>query len=233
MATKFRSASAGYPRGEETKQRIIDAAIEIFGREGFAGTSTRDIAAAATVNTPAIQYYFDGKLGLYNACVDQLTGTVWRRISPAVRACEDSFASPAGADAVAACLCELQNALIDSFFADSEGSAIRRLLAWEDAENDEGNSSHEFMKERIGLPVFGTFRRAVERVAPGRMTRMEVEMHALSLMGISMIFHFNQCRVMDMLNWEMDDRLIANLKAVAHKQMTFALAGLARPDSII
>lgn len=230
MPAKPRTATGRYPRGEETKQRVIAAAVEIFGRQGFAGTSTRDIAAAASVNTPAIQYYFDGKLGLYNACVDQLTCRVWHRIAPAVRACQESVAAGAALDSIIASLGEVQSCLIDSFFSDHEGHAIRRLLAWEDAENGE-NTSEKFMKDRIGLPIFETFKKVVDHIVATPMPPIEKEMHALSMMGVSMIFHFNQSRVMDMLNWStLDDRLLATLKAVAHKQLAYALVGLSCPD---
>lgn len=230
ISIKARTATGRYPRGEETKQRIIDSAIEIFGRQGFAGTSTRDIAAAAKVNTPAIQYYFCGKLGLYNACIDHLTKRVWHRIAPAVGACQEQVEHGAPLDMLLASLGEVQDSLIDSFFSDHEGAAIRRLLAWEDAEND-ANSSEKYLKIRIGLPIFETFQKVVERIAPKPMRQIETEMHALSLMGLSMIFHFNQSRVMHMLNWStLEGDLLKTLKAVAHKQLAFALAGLARPD---
>jgi AcrR family transcriptional regulator len=229
---KSRTATGRYPRGEETKQRIIDAAVEIFGRQGFAGTSTRDIAAAAEVNTPAIQYYFGGKLGLYKACIDQLTNMVSRRITPATTACQASIDAGATLDEIIAALGEVQNCLIDSFFGDREGEAIRKLLAWEDAENGE-NTSQSYMKERIGLPIFTTFQHVVEYVVPGSMPKIEIEMHAISLMGLSIIFHFHQSRVMDILEWStLEENLLATLKAVANKQLKFALAGLAREDSI-
>ncbi len=227
MATKSRDAPGRYPRGEETKQRIIDVAIAIFGDQGFAGTSTRDIAAAAKVNTPAIHYYFGGKLGLYDACIDQLTAMVSRRIAPAIRACHARVDAGATLDEIIESLGEVQNSLIESFISDREGEAIRKLMAWEDAEDDQNPSEH-FMKDRIGLPIFETFQRVVRHVVVVPMQPIEIEMHALSLMGISMIFHLNQSRVMDMLQWSMlDDTLLDNLKAVARKQLGYALRGLA------
>lgn len=228
MTEGARAITRRYPRGEETKQRVIDAAIVIFGHQGFAGTSTRDIAAAADVNTPAIQYYFGGKLGLYKTSIDQLTNMVSRRIAPAVGACQATIAAGASLDQVVVALSEVQNCLIDSFFTGPEGDAIRRLLAWEDAENGENTSEH-YMKDRIGLPIFETFRKAVEHIVKTPLQRTEMEMHALSMMGVSMIFHFNQSRVLDMLNWSMlDADLLATLKIVAHKQLSYALFGLAQ-----
>ena len=32
-----RTSAGGYARGDETRQRIIEAAIELFGERGFAG----------------------------------------------------------------------------------------------------------------------------------------------------------------------------------------------------
>lgn len=224
---KEHARSRRYPRGQETKQRVIDAAVEIFGRQGFAGTSTREIAAASEVNTPAIQYYFDSKLGLYKACIDQLTNMVSDRITPAVCACQMSIDAGASLDELVMLLNNVQTCLIDAFFAGPEGEAIRRLLAWEDVENGDNPSEH-FMKDRIGLPIFETCHKAVAHIVATPMAQTEMEMHALSLMGVSMIFHFNQSRVLDMLNWStLDADLLATMKAVAQKQLGYALVGLA------
>ncbi|MCC3701388.1 CerR family C-terminal domain-containing protein [Rouxiella badensis] len=64
--------SGGYARGDETRQRIIESAIVLFGELGFEGASTRAIARHAGVNTPALQYYFENKEGLYVTCADYL-----------------------------------------------------------------------------------------------------------------------------------------------------------------
>src|SRR6185312_1309491 len=65
-----RPPAGGYARGDETRERIIDAAVKLFGERGFAAASTRDIATAAGVNAPALQYYFENKEGLYQACAE-------------------------------------------------------------------------------------------------------------------------------------------------------------------
>ncbi|WP_116364674.1 CerR family C-terminal domain-containing protein [Parahaliea mediterranea] len=59
-------------RGEESRARILQAALGIFGREGFAQATTRRIADAAEVALPAIKYYFDNKEGLYLACAREI-----------------------------------------------------------------------------------------------------------------------------------------------------------------
>jgi AcrR family transcriptional regulator len=47
-----------------TKDRLIDAAIEVFVERGFNGTSIGDIAALAGVSGPAVYKHFDGKADL-------------------------------------------------------------------------------------------------------------------------------------------------------------------------
>jgi AcrR family transcriptional regulator len=64
LAKHRHSVTGGYTRGEETRARIIAAAMRLFGEKGYEAASTRDIAAAAGVNAPALQYYFDKKEGV-------------------------------------------------------------------------------------------------------------------------------------------------------------------------
>jgi AcrR family transcriptional regulator len=49
----------------ETKQRILSAAFELFGRFGFEGTSIREIAKQSDVNVAAINYHFKNKDTLF------------------------------------------------------------------------------------------------------------------------------------------------------------------------
>lgn len=106
--TKLRHATdTGYQRGEETRARIIAAAIVLFGEHGFEGASTRDIASAAGVNAPALQYYFDNKEGVYTACVEHMVNVFWAHMGEEVMAGEQALAQPDVTD----------EALIDAFCA--------------------------------------------------------------------------------------------------------------------
>lgn len=53
------------PLNSETKERIISSATKLFSKNGFDGTSVRDIAAHAKVNLAAINYHFANKENLY------------------------------------------------------------------------------------------------------------------------------------------------------------------------
>ena len=55
-----------------TPERILAAAAEIFGREGFKAATVRRIADAAGANVAAINYHFRDKEGLYAAVLEDL-----------------------------------------------------------------------------------------------------------------------------------------------------------------
>jgi TetR/AcrR family transcriptional regulator, regulator of cefoperazone and chloramphenicol sensitivity len=66
------SANGGYQKGEDTRQRILNAALTAFGEASFLAVTTRHVAAAAGVSLPTLQYYFGSKEGLYQACAETI-----------------------------------------------------------------------------------------------------------------------------------------------------------------
>ncbi|MBY0470559.1 TetR family transcriptional regulator [bacterium] len=55
----------------DTKESLIQAAIVVFAKKGFDGATVKDIADAAGANVSLISYYFDGKEGIYRACLER------------------------------------------------------------------------------------------------------------------------------------------------------------------
>ena len=60
--------------GAEARERLLHTALRLFSEKGFARTSTREIAQAASVNLAAIRYYFGDKAGLYAATFTEPMG---------------------------------------------------------------------------------------------------------------------------------------------------------------
>ena len=63
---------APHPRmaAEDRRHQLIETAIHLFSQKGFAGTTTREIAAAAGVNEAIIFRHFATKQDLYKAILD-------------------------------------------------------------------------------------------------------------------------------------------------------------------
>lgn len=61
---------------DQTRAALVRAALKLFGRQGFEGTSTREIAALAKANIGSIAYHFGGKEGLRAACANHIVETI-------------------------------------------------------------------------------------------------------------------------------------------------------------
>ncbi|WP_395448469.1 CerR family C-terminal domain-containing protein [Aminobacter sp. UC22_36] len=61
---------------DATRMALVMAALQLFGRQGFDGTSTREIAAQANANIGSIAYHFGGKEGLRLAAADYIVETI-------------------------------------------------------------------------------------------------------------------------------------------------------------
>ena len=61
-------------RALDTRQKIITAALAEFADRGFAGASTRAVAAAAGVQHPLVNYHFQSKEGLWRAVLAETVG---------------------------------------------------------------------------------------------------------------------------------------------------------------
>lgn len=67
---------------EATRERLVDAALDAFGRNGFDGASTRDIARRAGANLAAIPYHFGGKEGLHRAVAEHIVANIGANLGP-------------------------------------------------------------------------------------------------------------------------------------------------------
>jgi AcrR family transcriptional regulator len=70
----------------DTRQRILDAALEVFGERGIAGASVDDVASAAGLTKGAVYYYFDDKDDLARDLQHQL----WAQLAERALAAYDA-----------------------------------------------------------------------------------------------------------------------------------------------
>jgi TetR/AcrR family transcriptional regulator len=63
-------------RADQTRARILDAAVREFSENGLSGARTEQIAEAAGVNKALLYYYFKGKDALYAAALETVAQSV-------------------------------------------------------------------------------------------------------------------------------------------------------------
>ncbi len=69
---------------------MIDTVIDVFGKLGYEGASTRILADRAGVNLSAIPYHFGGKRELYIAAAQSIANYARKRVDRIISALEDA-----------------------------------------------------------------------------------------------------------------------------------------------
>lgn len=57
---------------KDTKERLLEAALEIFARDGYAGTNIKDIAESVGIVKSALYRHFDSKEAIWEAVRDRM-----------------------------------------------------------------------------------------------------------------------------------------------------------------
>ena len=113
-----------------TRQALIRAGLDLFGRNGFDATSTREIAQAAKVNSAGIAYHFGGKDGLRQACAEAIIARMQAVLAGGAPAAA-SMADAADRDAAAEQLLSLVDRMVAFLTTVPESEMIARFVVRE------------------------------------------------------------------------------------------------------
>lgn len=69
---------------ESTRQALVDSAVHLFTRRGYAGTSLDEVAKRARVTKGALYHHFSGKQALFEAAFDAVESAVLTRLAEIV-----------------------------------------------------------------------------------------------------------------------------------------------------
>jgi len=215
----------GYARGEETRSRIIAAAIRAFGEEGYDQASTRKIAARAGVNPPALQYYFDSKEGLHRACAEHISDRVLAILSPALERAAQASRARDRRQALEA-LCGLLDALVDGLVAAGSESWSRFIAR---GKADGAGPAMSLIRERIGVPLIDAAARligiATRSPAGNELTRLR----ACAVIGQVSSLYNSRENTLAVMGWsQFAPRGLDLIKSVVRAHTRAALAGVAR-----
>ena len=195
-----RPVEGGYARGQETRLRIIRTAIPLFGRLGFESASTREIAAEAGVNPPALQYYFDSKEGLYRACAEYITEQAVLAMDPALVEAERQLARAADAANLTEAYCGIVEALADHLLCDPRASSWSPLLAREQAGLGPA-IAYPMLRDRFIDRFQGVCAEIVGRITGRAADDPQTLLRMLAINGQLVSFHIGRNGVMNMLGW--------------------------------
>ena len=189
-ASRRRPAASGYACGDETRRRIVTTALRLFGERGFDGASTREIAAQAGVNTPALQYYFDGKEGLYQACAERVAEQVRAAVEPMLARANRLLEEGAPAVALIEAYCAIVESLIDALLGD-EGASWSRFLGREQAGFGPGTAV-TLIRAAISGRLDRTFCEIVGRLSSAPADSLETRLRVEAINGQYKVFQANR-----------------------------------------
>ncbi|MET1071155.1 MAG: TetR/AcrR family transcriptional regulator [Umezawaea sp.] len=76
---------------ESTRQALVDNAVELFTKRGYAGTSLDEVTKRARVTKGALYHHFSGKQALFEAAFDAVETKFMSRLSEIVSAPGDPW----------------------------------------------------------------------------------------------------------------------------------------------
>jgi AcrR family transcriptional regulator len=223
-----RARGAGYPRGEDTRARLIAAGLDVFGSHGYGGASTRMLADRAGVSLPALQYYFGGKEGAYLACAAHIAAQLQAHLGPALDRIDGALAqSELGRADALATLLGFVDGFAALFLGDHELDTWVLFIIREQAHP---TAAFDLLFERVMRRVVQTVgalvARLIERPADDPQTRLRT----LALLGQIIFFRTGRAAVLRVMGWT--DFGAARLKmaqAALRLQITAALGGTPPP----
>lgn len=136
---------------QDTRQRLLETACEVFAEKGYRGATVHDLCSAAKANVAAVNYYFGSKRELYLA--------VWQHLFDAVRQpyveTIDAIANPVQH------LRELIAQRVSHVFDDGAAGRLRRVTH---REMHDPTEVHAEIRERFIRPNIELVERTVAEI---------------------------------------------------------------------
>jgi AcrR family transcriptional regulator len=202
-------------RGEDTRRRILEAALALFAAEGFDSASTRAIAEQAGVNLPAIQYYFGSKEGLYQASIAHIAEQALQAITPIASRVHAALDGAPSRVQLINLLCEMIDALVTLFLDDSLPERENRSLFVSRVEVEHTaalDPLNQVMRQHMLTPSSALVGRLLDRPAEDE----QVVLRTLMILGQAKIFCSRS--VVRGLGWEtIGENRVREVKALVHQ----------------
>jgi TetR/AcrR family transcriptional regulator, regulator of cefoperazone and chloramphenicol sensitivity len=223
MRRARRPAAVGYARGAETRQRIVLAALELFGRDGYERTSTRDIAARAEVNAPVLQYYFDGKGGLYSACAEYMSSRIRDMLQPILDIVQARLNKKISRAGLIDCVCLVYERTAEFMLLNPELECWTRFIMWNDRD-EVPPKARKLIDEGIGSDMRTLLREVIGRITGKDPDDADTRIRVLTLGGQLSVFNVARQHSLEFIGWEaVDQKALRQLTAIVREQTAAAL----------
>jgi len=216
---------ASNDRSEVTRQRLIEAGMDLFARVGYEATTTRALADAAGTNLAAIPYHFGGKDGLYLAVAAAVNDVLHAEMDPFLNDVQKEIDGGVGSPHQAM-------ALIERLIGDYAHVMLQRL----EAEKPIRFMLREKMEPNVSFSIIqqgpdARLREMLEQLLTFVMGRtaddIRVRLFAIQLMSMAVVFRAARASALTEYGWEVINVDAYNeIRAVVMDGVRILLKGL-------
>lgn len=190
-------------RSVQTREALLAAALEVFGRDGFHAASTRAISEAAGVNQALIAYHFGSKEGLYLAVFETITQTMNELIGPIharIQAEIDNLngSTPQGRRACLEYLDQMLGGAIAMFSQPSALGWTRMVMR----EQQDPGDAFEIFYGGIYRDMLDSFTGLMGKLTGQPPEAEATRIQALNVMGQLMMFMVGRATALRHLGWQ-------------------------------
>lgn len=198
-AGKHEPRARGAADGDATRQRLIEVALDHFGRRGFEATSTRTIAQQARANISAILYHFGGKHGLYIAVAEHIADFIGSRVAPLRIQIETALANGSVDADGAVRLVEAAVARMTALMAEPQTEAFARFIV---REQQEPTEAFVVIYERMMGVMLPLLRRLVAIATHDDPASESAGVRTFAIVGQLLVFRVARAAVLRQMVWQ-------------------------------
>jgi TetR/AcrR family transcriptional regulator, regulator of cefoperazone and chloramphenicol sensitivity len=185
-------------KGRETRERILDAALKAFGDASFLAVTTRQIAEAAAVSLPTLQYYFGDKGGLYRACAEAIVERYRHHTKAAGAKAAEALGRECSADAARAQLRILIGALAAFLVGTREAARWAQFVA---RELRDPGPAFEILYAGLWRPGVEITARLIARILGSLDSDPQARVRALLLISSLLAFQSGRTVALRTMHW--------------------------------
>jgi TetR/AcrR family transcriptional regulator, regulator of cefoperazone and chloramphenicol sensitivity len=221
-------------RGVGTREALVAAAIDVFGRDGFHAASTRSIAEAAGVNQALIGYHFGGKEGLYLAALEHIAAAFRERVGTIAAAIQADLDQPSrrprardqGTGHDLALLTRLLDAQVVALTGPESAGWARLILR----EQQAPTRGFEVLYEGYMSQLLDIVGQLVTRIVGRDLGREELAVLVFTIVGQALVFRVARAAVLHQTGWrDVGPAEIAAIQTRIHRNVSALLEEAGKP----
>jgi AcrR family transcriptional regulator len=177
--------------------RLLDTAVDQFGRKGIDGASTRAIATAAGTTMSSITYHYGSKQGLYLAAARHIADQMGGRMAPALAASEAQSREDEGPDGALTALLTIIDRFVE-MMVHPDSAAWARFVVREQMEPTE---AFEVLYGGAMGRLVDRLSSLIVRIGGGRYDADEARLKTLAIVGQALVFRVARATVLRAAGW--------------------------------